>query len=218
MNAREVMATLDSLADSRNVSGMARFGIRPSLALGVAKPALRKLARDIGPDHELAAELWRTGVHEARVLASMIEEPAKVDGRQMDDWAGGFDSWDICDQCCLNLFWRTGDAYGRAEAWARSPHEYVKRAGFVLMACLAIHDKTAGEAAFRHFLGIIKSEAGDDRNMVRKGGSWALRQIGKRSRSLRKSSLELALELQASPSAGARWIGRDAGKELSRLA
>jgi 3-methyladenine DNA glycosylase AlkD len=159
---------------------MARFGIKPALAYGVPKPALRRLARDIGKDHGLAQRLWATGVHEAMVLASMIDDPLKVTVDQMDAWANDFDNWDVCDQCCLNLFWKTAFAYEKAEDWTASDREFVKRAGFVLIASLAVHDKKASDNKFDVFLSIIRREAADDRNYVRKAVNWALRQVGKR--------------------------------------
>lgn len=215
MHGSEVLIVLKNLGDPRNVAGMARFGIKPAVALGVPKPALRKLARDLGQDHDLAQELWGSGVHEARVLASMVDDPAKVTADQMDTWAKDFDNWDICDQCCLNLFWKTAFAYEKAEEWTADGGEFVKRAGFVLMACLAIHDKKSGNAAFRRLLTIIKRESTDDRNFVRKAVNWALRQIGKRNATLRRKATEVALELQQAESKSARWIGSDALRELS---
>jgi 3-methyladenine DNA glycosylase AlkD len=211
----QALETLKALGDPVNVAGMARFGIRPALALGVPKPALRRMARQFGRDHCLALDLWASGVHEARVLASMIDDPARVTAGQMDTWAGDFDSWDICDQCCLNLFWKTAGAFDRAEAWAAADGEFVKRAGLVLMASLAVHDKKRGDAAFQGFLAIIEREAGDGRNFVRKAVSWALRQIGKRNEALRCEAIEVALRLRRSELKSARWVGGDALRELS---
>jgi 3-methyladenine DNA glycosylase AlkD len=211
----EVLNALRNLGDPRNVEGMARFGIRPAVALGVPKPALRRLARQIGQDHELAHQLWTSGVHEARVLASMVDDPVKVTGVQMESWANDFDNWDICDQCCLNLFWKTAYAYRKAGEWSANDREFVKRAGFVLMASLAIHDKKTSDSKFERFLSSIKREAADDRNFVRKAVNWALRQIGKRNARLRRKAIEVALELQQAESKSARWIGSDALRELS---
>ncbi len=211
----EVIGILKSQSDQRNVEGMARFGINPAVAYGVPKPALRKLAKEIGRDHDLAQQLWASGVHEARVLAGMIDEPVKVTGAQMESWANDFDNWDICDQCCLNLFRRTAFAYEKAEEWSANEKEFVKRAGFVLMACLAVHDKKAGDGKFERFLPIIKKEAADDRNFVRKAVNWALRQIGKRNAGLRQKAIRLALELQQMDLRSARWVGSDALRELS---
>jgi 3-methyladenine DNA glycosylase AlkD len=215
MHGSEVLNALKKLGDPRNVAGMARFGIRPAVALGVPKPALRKLARDLGQDRDLAQELWGSGVHEARVLASMVDDPAEVTADQMEAWANDFDNWDICDQCCLNLFWRSRSAYEKAEEWSADGREFVKRAGFVLMACLAIHDKKASDRKFERFLSNIRREAADGRNFVRKAVNWALRQIGKRNASLRLKAIEVALELQQAESKSAKWIGSDALRELS---
>jgi 3-methyladenine DNA glycosylase AlkD len=211
----EVLETLKKLEDPKNVAGMARFGIKPAVALGVSKPALRMLAKNLGRHHDLAQELWASGVHEAMVLASMIDDPVKVTAGQMDAWANDFDNWDVCDQCCLNLFWKTPFAYEKAQDWADSDREFVKRAGFVLMASLAIHDKKASDAKFERFLSIIAMEASDDRNLVRKAVNWALRQIGKRNSGLREKAVELALELKQAQSKSARWVGSDALRELT---
>ena len=212
--SHEVLETLKSLEDPANVAGMARFGISPALAYGVPKPALRRLARQIGRDHRLALELWGSGVHEARVLASMIDDPSQVTAGQMDTWAGDFDNWDICDQCCLNLFWKTPLAHDRAQAWTASGGEFVKRAGFVLMASLAVHDRKRADVDFLGFLVIIEREAGDGRNYVRKAVSWALRQIGKRNSSLRLEAVRVAAGLRQAESGSARWVGADALREL----
>jgi 3-methyladenine DNA glycosylase AlkD len=215
MRCGEVLDTLEKLGDPRNVAGMARFGIKPSVVLGVPKPALRRLARDLGRDHALAQELWASDVHEARLLASMIDDPAEVTQEQMDTWAKDFDNWDTCDQCCMNLFWKTACAYDKAEEWTASDAEFVKRAGFVLLASLAIHDKKAGNEEFERFLPVIGREAADDRNYVRKAINWALRQIGKRNARLRQKAAGVALELRQGKSKSARWIGVDAVRELS---
>ena len=215
MHCSGVLSTLRKLGDPANVAGMARFGIRPATALGVPKPALRSLARDLGQDHGLARQLWASGVHEARVLASMIDDPGKVTEAQMEKWANDFDNWDICDQCCLNLFWKTAFAYEKAEEWSANGREFVKRAGFVLMASLAVHDKKASDSRFERFLSSIEREAADDRNFVRKAVNWALRQIGKRNARLRQKAIEVALGLQQAESKSARWIGSDALRELT---
>jgi 3-methyladenine DNA glycosylase AlkD len=215
MHVSEVLDALMKLGDPKNVAGMARFGIKPAVAYGVPKPALRKLARQLGTDHDLARQLWASGVHDARVLASMIEDPVEVTITQMCAWAHDFDNWDICDQCCLNLFWRTEHAHREAVEWSADDREFVKRAGFVLMASLSVHDKKAGDAAFEGFLSVIKREATDDRGYVRKSVNWALRQIGKRNAGLRRGAIGAALELQQSDSRSARWIGSDALRELT---
>lgn len=195
---------------------MARFGINPDRALGVRIPDLRRLAKQVGTDHSLALGLWKTGIHEARILASMIDDPASVTERQMESWAGDFDSWDLCDQCCGNLFDRTPFAYGKAVDWASRDEEFVKRAGFALMAWAAVHDKGADNRAFLEFLPVIEREAHDDRNFVKKSVNWALRQIGKRNRRLHRAALGLAKRLAArKDSRAARWIGTNAVRELT---
>jgi len=215
MHCAEVLDVLKNLSDPRNVEGMARFGIKSAVVLGVPKPALRGIAKDLGKDHDLAQQLWASGVHEARILASMVDDPKKVTGAQMESWANDLDNWDICDQCCLNLFWKTAFAYEKAEKWSANGGEFVKRAGFALMASLAIHDKKEGDAAFGRFLTIIKREAADGRNYVRKAVNWALRRIGIRNAGLRHKAIGVALELQQAEAKSARWIGSDALRELS---
>jgi 3-methyladenine DNA glycosylase AlkD len=215
MRCGEVLNVLKNLGDPRNVEGMARFGIKPAVALGVPKPALRRLAKDLGQDHDLAQQLWASGVHEARILASMIDDPVKVTGTQMESWANDLDNWDICDQCCMNLFWKTAFAYEKAEEWSANGKEFVKRAGFVLIASLAIHDKKARDRKFEEFFPVIRREAVDNRNYVRKAVNWALRQIGKRNAGLRQKAIQVALELQQAESKSARWIGSDALRELT---
>lgn len=215
MRCGEVLNALRNLGDPGNVAGMARFGIRPAVALGVPKPALRKLAKDLGKDHDLARQLWASGVHEARVLASMIDDPAKVTADQMDEWVDDFDNWDVCDQCCLNLFWKAASAYEKAEEWTAREGEFVKRAGFVLMASLAVHDKKANDRMFEGFLTVVRREAADDRDYVRKAVNWALRQIGKRNAGLHQRAMQVALDLRQAGSKSARWVGSDALRELS---
>lgn len=208
------MSRLRTLARPGGREGMAGYGIDPALALGVRIPVLRRLAHEIGTDHSLALRLWRTGVHEARILAGMIDDPARVTERQMDSWARGFASWDLCDQVCANLFDRTPHAWEKAVAWTARDEEFVKRAGFTLMACLAVHARPAGDTAFRRFLRVIEERATDERNYVRKGASWALRQIGKRNEALHAAAVRVARRLAEGGSPGSRWVGRDALREL----
>lgn len=204
------------MANPKDVAGMARFGIKPANPLGgISTPYLRKLAKTIGKNHALAYQLWDSTVHEARTLATMIENPTQVTEEQMERWVRDFDSWDICDQCCSNLFDKTQLAYQKALEWTKRPEEYVKRAGFVLMAVLAVHDKAADDDLFLEFLPIIKREADDDRNYVKKAVNWALRQIGKRSINLNASAVETAKALQQSESRSARWVASDALRELT---
>ncbi len=216
MKYEEVMSHLRSLANPEAVAGMARFGINPDHTLGISIPNLRKLAKIIGKDHSLAQELWASGVHEARILASMVDDPAKVTQEQMERWAAEFDSWDVCDQCCSNLFDKCTLAYQEAVEWSGREQEFVKRAGFALMACLAVHDKKAADEKFLAFLPTIKREAVDPRNYVRKAVNWALRQIGKRNAGLNRAAIEAAQEILALDSKAARWIASDAPRELSK--
>lgn len=210
------MAYLQTQANPENVAGMARFGITGQHVLGVPKPVLRQLAKDIGKNrHELALKLWDTGVLEARVLASMIDAPAEVTDAQMEHWVADFDSWDVCDQCCSNLFRKTALAYPKAFAWSQRDEEFVKRAGFVLMATLAVHDKKASDEQISQFLPIIAAESVDERNFVKKAINWALRQIGKRNPALNHQAIETAQQLANSESRSARWVAKDALRELT---
>lgn len=213
-----IQAKLKSLGSRRAVEGMARYGINPKKLYGVAIPALRKLAKEAGIDHKLAAGLWKTGVHEARILASMVDDPDKVSERQADNWAKEFDSWDVCDQCCNNLFRKTRFAYKKCVKWSRAEKEFVKRAGFVLMATLAVGDKKAPDERFLRFLPLIKREAKDERNFVKKAVNWALRQIGKRNRRLHAAALKTAGEIAAMECKSARWIAGGAMRELTSQA
>jgi len=213
-NCSRILAELKSLANPANVAGMARYGINPTNTLGVSIPRLRAMAKEIGRDHALALELWKSGIHEARILAGLIDDPVLVSEAQLDRWARDFDSWDVCDLVCSNLFDKTPFAHAKAIAWSSRQEEFVKRAGFVLMAALAVHDKKAPAGSFRKFLPIIEREVSDDRNFVRKAVNWALRQIGKRTRELNKAAIAAARRIQKIGSKSARWIASDALREL----
>jgi len=215
-SAHMVLELLKALGDPRALEGMARFGIPTHHTLGgISVPTLRRLAREIRKDHRLADQLWRTGVHEARLLASLIADPKLVTEAQMERWAKQFDGWDVCDACCNNLFDKTPFAYGKAWEWSRREEEFVKRAGFVLMAVLAVHDKKAGDGQFLKFLPRIKRESRDERNFVKKAVNWALRQIGKRNLGLNRAAIQAAKEIQQTDSRSARWIAADALRELT---
>lgn len=194
---------------------MARFGINPDKALGVRIPDLRRLAKELGKDHSLALALWKTGVHEARILASMVDEPERVTERQMESWVRAFDSWDLCDQVCGNLFDRTALAGRKTEEWMGREEEFVKRAGFALAAWRAVHEGGAPDATFARLLPAIEREAYDGRNYVKKAASWALRQIGKRNRALNSKAVASARRLAEAESPAARWVGKDALRELT---
>jgi len=215
MNYDQVTKKLESLKNPKNVEGMARFGINPKNTLGISIYVLRSLAKEIGKDHKLALQLWRSGIHEARILAAYIDDADKVTEKQMDEWVADFDSWDICDQVISNLFDHTPIAYKKAFEWSKRKSEFEKRAGFVMMAALAVHDKGASDAKLKKFFPVIKREVMDERNFVRKAVNWALRQIGKRNQNLNKEAVKLAMEIRAMDNKTAKWIAIDALKELT---
>jgi 3-methyladenine DNA glycosylase AlkD len=215
MNASEIIAELQSLGNEANREGMARFGIKTERALGVSIGALRQMARRIGTkNHALAMALWDTGLHEARLLATIVDDPEAVTEEQMECWVSAFDSWDLCDQCCGNLFDETPYAWDKAVEWPGREREYEKRAGFVLMACLAVHDKNASDERYLPYLDIIKREALDRRNFVKKAVNWALRQIGKRSIWLNQAARGTAQEILAQGGKNT-WVASDALQELT---
>ncbi|MEK6657552.1 MAG: DNA alkylation repair protein [Nitrospirota bacterium] len=215
MNYTDVLKKLKSLSNPKAVAAMARFGINPENTYGISIPNLRKIAKQIGKEHTLAQQLWAAAIHEARILAGMIDDPQMVTEKQMEDWVRDFDSWDVCDQVCMNLFEDTSFAFKKAIAWSKRKEEFVKRAGFVMMARLAVSDKKADDKQFEKFLPIIKREAKDERNFVKKAVNWALRQIGKRNLKLNKKAIETAKEIQKIDSKSARWIAADALRELT---
>jgi 3-methyladenine DNA glycosylase AlkD len=202
------------MASPDNVRGMARFGIKTRGTLGVPMPALRRLGKELGTDHALSSALWKTGIHEARILAALVGEPERLTRRQADAWVRDLDSWDVCDQLCMNLLDRTPFAYEKAAEWSRRTGEFEKRAGFALMAVLAVHDKAAPNSKLAAFLPMIEREATDDRNFVRKAVNWALRQIGKRSPGLKRKAVAAAKRIAKLDSRAARWVARDALREL----
>lgn len=218
MKYQEILRKLKSLSNPKNVEGMARFGINPKNTYGVSIPNLRRLAKDIGKNHALAQQLWKSGIHEARILAAMIDELKKISEKQMDSWARDFDSWDVCDQVCMNLFDKTKFAYKKAVEWSSRKEKFVKGAGFAIIASLAFHDKNAKDENLIKFLPIIKKESIDDRNFVKKAVNWALRQIGKRNSRLNKNAIETAKEILKMESKSAKWIASDALKELTSKA
>lgn len=211
----EILDRLRSLGDPRNVEGMARYGIRTKKAFGVSAPQLRQLAKELRKDHDLADLLWRTGVHDARILAALIDDPALVTTKQMDRWAEDFDTWAVCDSACGSLFDKTPYAWDKAVEWIEREEEYVRRAGFVLMAALAVHDKKAPNERFEAFLSLIESHATDERNFVKKAVNWALRQIGKRNLYLNGLAIRAGERIRRIDSKAARWIAADALRELT---
>jgi 3-methyladenine DNA glycosylase AlkD len=215
LNYAEVVNRLKAHSDPAAVAGMARFGINPSNTLGVSVPVVRKIAKEIGRDHGLAQELWASRIHEARLLAPMIDDPQMVTVKQMEDWVSDFDSWDVCDQCCSNLFDKTPFAYEKVVDWSSRKEEFVKRAAFALMASLAVHDKRAKNSQFESLLPLIERESVDDRNFVKKAVNWALRQIGKRNPPLNRLALKTAKRILKKESSSARWVASDAIRELT---
>ncbi len=210
-----ILAELRSLGSEENRAGQARFGINTERAYGVSIANLRPIARRLKRDHALAAALWATGVHEARILAAYVEEPAKVTPAQMDAWVAEFDSWDLCDQVTGNLFVRTPHVKTKIAKWAKDKREFVRRAAFALLAAYTVHGKAVPDADFLPYLDLIERYSTDQRNFVKKAVNWALRQIGKHSLALHAPALALAEELAASDDKTARWIGKDAVKELT---
>lgn len=240
MDSRKIIAKLKSQKNPKNIAGMARFGISAKNTLGVSMPEIRKMAKEIKQEfkadpplskasarhgkkdrikkdkHDLALKLWDSGIHEARILAGLIDEPALVTEKQINNWAEDFDSWDVCDQVCMNLFDKTEFAWKKPFELSKRKEEFVKRTGFALMAALAFHDKTADDKKFLKFFPAIMREATDERNFVRKAVNWALRQIGKRNKNLCREALHLAREIRTEypESKSAKWITTDAIREL----
>ncbi len=215
MTVDEILKRLERLGSPENVAGMARFGIVTKKVYGVSAPEVKKIARDIGKDHELALKLWQTGFLEARGVACLIAEPAKVTEAQMESWVADLDNWATCDTVTGYLFDKTPFAYSKAFEWADREEEFVRRAGFAMMAWLAVHDKKADDSSFEAFLPVIEKHSADDRNFVKKAVNWALRQIGKRNLHLNHLAVKTAIGLAEMDSRSARWIGKDALRELT---
>jgi 3-methyladenine DNA glycosylase AlkD len=230
MSTREllsaVMDELAAMASEESRAGMARYGINVAHAFGVSVYELRRMAKALGTDHDLALALWDTGSHEARLLASMVDDPAAVTEAQMEEWAAAFDSWDVCDQVTSNLFDKTPFAYDKVREWSAAEDEWVKRAAFATAAALAVQDKAAPDERFLAILALVRREAGDGRNFVKKAVNWALRNIGKRNAALHAAAIDTAEAILAAAEAlaaadrrdaaarSARWVARDALREL----
>lgn len=214
----EILKRLHAAGSAANVAGMARYGIRPAKAYGVATPVIRSIARELGRNTKLASALWSTNVLEARMLATMIADPAEIPEEEVERWVREFDCWSVCDSACIGLLWKTPFAWRKVREWSRREPEYERRAAFALLAGLAVHDKKAPGKQFRAALRLISKAAIDERNFVKKAVNWALRQIGKRNAELREAAIEVAESLIATESRSARWIGRDAVRELRRQA
>ncbi|MDA4120528.1 MAG: DNA alkylation repair protein [Thaumarchaeota archaeon] len=214
MSVETILREMRAKADLKAVEGMARFGISSKNTLGLSIPTLRGIAKRLGTNHSLAHALWKSGIHEARILAAMVDDPAKVTEKQMDDWVEEFDSWDVCDQCYGSLFDKTSYAYDKAVEWSGRKEEFVKRAGYVLMAELAVHDKEAEDKKFLGFFDAIEKGSKYSRNFVKKAVNWAVRQIGKRNLRLNKEAQKLAIEISRLDGSSAKWVASDALRDL----
>ncbi|HZX59522.1 MAG TPA: DNA alkylation repair protein [Mucilaginibacter sp.] len=216
MNVDEVIDLLKQSADASRLEGMKRYAIDTTKALGVTMPEIRKLAKEIKKDHPLALRLWKTGIRECQILASLIDDPKQVTPRQMDNWVAVFNSWEVCDQTCGNLFVRTPYAIEKAFEYSSSEREFIKRAGFVLMAEMQVHNKKVKDEELMEFFPVIEREAWDDRNFVKKAVNWALRQIGKRNSSLRQVAIAVSKRIAQQETKSAKWIAKDALAELEK--
>jgi 3-methyladenine DNA glycosylase AlkD len=213
-SVKNVLDELQSKAKPDQLAGMAKYGMTVERRLGVSVPDMRKLAKELGRDHRLALGLWRTGIAEARIVAGMVADPAKLTEGQMEEWVKDIDSWDVCDQVCMNLFEKSQLAWKKIIDWSEREEEFVKRTAFSLIACLAWHDKKASDEKFVELLPVIMREAADERNFVKKAVNWALRNIGKRNVRLNEAAISTAKEMQRLDSKAARWIAADAIREL----
>jgi 3-methyladenine DNA glycosylase AlkD len=208
------MQELEANGTQQNLQGMRRFGIIPKKGLGVPVPTIRELAKKTGQDHELALKLWNSGVHEALLLATMVEEPAKHTSAQADSWTSQLYSWDICDQYCGNLLYSTPYAWEKVYLWVKDEREFVRRAGFALIAALSVKDKQASDSQFIKLLPLIEEYSWDSRNFVRKAVNWALRNIGKRNLRLNRDAISCANSLLLKKDSSSKWIAHDALREL----
>lgn len=215
MSLESVLTELKKFSNPKALKGMSRFGIDVDNALGVSIPLLRQMAKRTGKNHSLALQLWNAGYHEARILAGMIADPEIATEELLEAWVLDFNSWDVCDQVCSNFIDKTVFAYDKAFEWSRRDEEFVKRAGFVMMAVLAVRDKKAEDDKFKAFFSEIKRGSTDQRNFVKKAVNWALRQVGKKNQNLNKAAIEVAKEIQLIDNKAARWIAADALRELT---
>jgi 3-methyladenine DNA glycosylase AlkD len=214
MEYKGLINKLKSMENQEKTKNMARFGINPKNNLGISLYQLRPIAKKVGKDHKLALKLWDSGLHDARLLAVLVEDSSQVTKEQMNSWAKDFDSWDICDQACTNLFDMTPFAWQKVYEWAEREEEFVKRGAFSIIAGLAVHDKKARDEKFEKLFPLIKKHTIDDRNYVKKAVNWALRNIGKRNISLNKKAIKIAREIKKIDSRSAKWIASDAIREL----
>jgi 3-methyladenine DNA glycosylase AlkD len=209
------LESLKQMSTQHTLDSLPRYGIAATNALGVSMSDVQKLAKRLGRSHELAVALWETNIYEARMLTSFVAEPERVTAAQMDRWCRDFDNWAVCDTLCFKLFDRTPHAWAKVAKWGDKREEFVKRAAFALLASLATHDKSATDEQFIECLPLIERAATDERNFVKKGVSWALRGLGRRNATLNEAAVAVSRRLAASPERAARWIGKDALKELT---
>jgi 3-methyladenine DNA glycosylase AlkD len=212
----EVLDEIKKLSTDKGKAAQAYLGIKGIDNYGLTTPQMRAIAKKIGRNHELALQLWETGVHEARHIAASIADPKETTEKLMEVWVKDFNSWDIVDDCCLTLFDKTPYAWKKAVEWTKRKHEFEKRAGFSMMAILAVHDKKAADEKFEKFLPYIIKESADERNFVRKAVNWALRQIGKRNKSLCNKSIAAAKQIYKKGDSSSKWIATDALRELEK--
>jgi 3-methyladenine DNA glycosylase AlkD len=213
-SVKDVLDKLQGKAQPERLTGMAKYGMTVEQRLGVSVPDMRKLAKEIGRDHKLALDLWRTGIAEAKIVAAMVGDPAKLTEDQMEDWVKDINSWDVCDQVCMNLFEKNQLAWRKIADWSEREEEFVKRTAFSLIACLAWHDKKASDGKFIELLPVIIRGATDERNFVKKAVNWALRNIGKRNLNLNRAAIDAAKEIKQLDSKAARWVASDTLREL----
>ncbi len=212
---KEILKRFESLRNEKNISGMARFGIRSDRAFGIKHPVLKQIAKEIGKDHELALELWDSGYHEARLVAPLVDDPKQVTEAQAGAWVKDLNSWDLCDDLAGNLLVKTPFAHKKAIQWAKRKEEFVRRAGFAMMAWIAVKDKKAGKETFSTFYPLMVEYSNDERNYVKKAISWALRSVGKRNLALNKEAVKVAKQIAKVDSKASRWIAQDVLRELA---
>ena len=212
--SKELLKILQSKANTKNVEGMAKFGMTATNRLGIYVPVMRKIAKENGKNHTMAMELWDSGIPEAQIVAALIAEPEKLTEKQMEHWVKDINSWDVCDQVCMNLFDKSPLAWKKIHDWSKREEEFVKRTAFSLIACIAWHDKTIPDDKLIKLFPLIKREAIDERNFVKKAVNWALRHIGNKNKNLNIAAINLAKEIKQIDSKSARWIANDAIREL----
>ena len=217
MNLQQVLRQLKILADPEKIRiKEKKFGINAKKSLGIYHKDLKVLAKEIGQNNKLAVELYDTGIYEARILCSKIYDPECISEKQMDRWVENFENWEICDSFCMGFFAKSSHALSKASEWSEAESEFVKRAGFVIMAAYGFADKKSGNEVFEQFFQPIEREADDDRLYVKKAVNWALRNIGKRNIDLQRRAVEVTNHILAIDSSSAKWIAKNALSELKK--